>query len=542
MTQLDVVDFPTLEVAADWVQAHCVIPDGEDRGGHFVLSDWQLWCLLNFYRLNKSAEVGERSTAFKYRRSQVVGPQKLGKAPYTAAHICVEGVGPALFAGWAKGGETWDCRDHGCGCGWVYEYEPGDAMGRPWPTPLIQITAYSEDQTDNVYDALRPMIEGGPLREVIPKTGEEFIRLPHGGRIDAVTSNAKSRVGQRVTFVPQDETGLWTEAGGMIKLSHAQRRGASGIGGRVEETTNAWDPSEESVAQRTAESKSSDIFRYHPLASAALSYGNKRERHKIHKAVYRGSSWVNLDSIDAEAAEIFEADPAEAERFFGNRVVAGTGWAFNPEKWDGLKSDHKPESGVLVVLGIDGARFFDSLAVIATEVETGFQWPLGIWERPENVDEYEHPMAEVDAAIAEAVGEFSVWRAYVDPGSSMTNINPLLEKWQGRWGENVFMPWRMDRLKQAAQMVGSLADAINKSGELSHDGDETFTRHIKQAVRRKISAKDDDGRPLWTISKDRPDSPRKIDAAAAAALSWEARGDAIAQNAEPDGPSQIWFT
>jgi len=70
-----------------------------------------------------------------------------------------------------------------------------------WPTPLIQITAFSEEQTDNIYDALRPMIDRGPLHALIPKTGEEFIRLPNGGRIDTVTSNAQSRLGARVTFV-----------------------------------------------------------------------------------------------------------------------------------------------------------------------------------------------------------------------------------------------------------------------------------------------------------------------------------------------------
>jgi hypothetical protein len=62
-------------------------------------------------------------------------------------------------------------------------------MGMAWPTPLIQITAFSEEQTDNIYDALRPMIDEGPLHDLIPKTGEEFIRLPGGGRIDTVTSS-----------------------------------------------------------------------------------------------------------------------------------------------------------------------------------------------------------------------------------------------------------------------------------------------------------------------------------------------------------------
>jgi hypothetical protein len=99
----------------------------------------------------------------------------------------------------------------------------------------------------------------------------------------------------------------------------------------------------------------------------------------------------------------------------------------------------------------------------------------------------------------------------------------------------------MSRPKQTAQAVGKFTDAIS-TGEVSNDGDEMFTQHIKNAVRRKITAKDDEGRPLWTVGKDRPNSPRKIDAAAAAVISWEARGDAIAENAEPDGPSQVWFT
>jgi hypothetical protein len=46
-------------------------------------------------------------------------------------------------------------RDHGCGCGWFYEYEPGEPMGMPWPTPLIQLTAVSSEQVGNVADALR---------------------------------------------------------------------------------------------------------------------------------------------------------------------------------------------------------------------------------------------------------------------------------------------------------------------------------------------------------------------------------------------------
>jgi hypothetical protein len=46
---------------------------------------------------------------------------------------------------------------------------------------------------------------------------------------------------------------------------------------------------------------------------------------------------------------------------------------------------------------------------------------------------------------------------------------------------------------------------------------------------------------MHTISKDRPDSPRKMDLAMAGTLSWEARGDAIAAGATSTPVSVVQF-
>lgn len=522
-----VVDFPALFVAHDWAEAHCVIPDGFDRGAAWGFADWQAWCLLNFYRVKPRAKPGQLAPAFYFRRSQIVGPQKVGKAPYTAAHICVEAVGPALFAGWARGGEAWDCRDHGCGCGWRYEYPPGEAMGAPWPTPLIQITAFSEDQTDNIYSALRPMIDLGPLSALIPKTGESFIRLPGSGRIDTVTSTAQSRLGARVTFVPQDETGIWTPLAGMVRVAETQRRGLAGMGGRAEETTNAWNPAEGSVAQRTAAAKQPDIFRHHPQAPKGLSYVNKAERRKIHRAVYDGSPWVDLDAIEGEAVELLQFDAAQAERFFGNRCVAGKGVAVNPERWKALGTAVVPPKGRLIVVGVDGARFRDALAAVATDVESGAQWPLGIWERPEDAaHDYEHPVAEIDGAMVEAFARWNVWRAYVDP----QYIEHLLEKWQGRWGADRVLPWHTNRPRQMAWAVREWEQAL-AAGDLTHDADEVFARHVENAHKQPVNVKDDEGVAMHVLGKDRRGSPHKMDAAVASVLSWQAKGNAVAAGA-----------
>ena len=66
-----------------------------------------------------------------------------------------------------------------------------------------------------------------------------------------------------------------------------------------------------------------------------------------------------------------------------------------------------------------------------------------------------------------------------------------------------------------------------------------LTRHVRNAVKRAVNSRDDQGRPLWTLAKAAPG--RKIDAAMAAVLAWEARRDAIAAGAKPRGERRAVF-
>lgn len=340
-----VVDFPTLGyLAADWIEWHCPIPDGFKQGSPYVMADWQLWCTVNHYRVKATAkwvpENPVKGPAFFYRRSLVVAPQKTGKGPWTASQALFEARGPALFAGWAGKGDVYECRAHGCGCGFVYEYEPGEPMGMPWPTPLIQIMATSEDQVDNIWRPLTSMVKNGPLIESV-KPGEEFIRLPNDGRIDKITSNAMSRLGNPITAAFQDENGLYTRSNKLTKTARTMRRGVAGMGGRSNATTNAWDPSEKSDAQETYDLHPKDVFVFFREAPASLGdFKKKTARKRILDYVYEGSWWVDLNSIEAEAAELVQLDPAEAERFYGNRLVQGQGTWLPPELWEKAYARH----------------------------------------------------------------------------------------------------------------------------------------------------------------------------------------------------------
>ena len=520
-----IVDFPTLWVAIDWVERHCVIPDGFKKGTPYILSEWQSWYYANHYRVKPGAklrpgEPGLGAPAFWNRRSQVIMPQKAGKGPLTASQCCLEAVGPAMFAGWAKGGETYDCRNFGCGCGWMYHYEPDEPMGRPWPTPLIQITAFSQEQADNVYSALRPMLTDGPLSDVVGNVNEDFIRLPGGGRIDAVTSSNQSRLGQRVTFVPQDEVGLWLPTNKMVKVASTQRRGASGMMGRVVETSNGWDPAEDSVAQRTynASLVRHDIFRLHPQAPNSLSFTNKAERRRILRYVYAGCPWVDIESINSEAEELITVDPAEAERFYGNRIVAGLGSWLRDEMIDAhIREDILVPEGSAIAIGFDGSDT-DDWTALRCETQDGHRFTptYGPNRRPAYWNPAEWggtvPRGEVRACVDELNRRYRIRRMFCDPRDWRTEIG----EWALLIGEDVVLEWSTYRIDA---MFLSLQRARNdlKAGRTTLDGDKVAREHLLNA---RMVAKPGD---KYILGK--PDRHRKIDIAIADTLAHEAAGD-----------------
>lgn len=485
---------------ADWIEANCAVPDGDLAGEPYVLTEEMLSFLDRFYAVDERGR-------FVFRRAQLVRPQKWGKGPFSAALICAEAAGPVLFDGWDADGEP---------------------VGRPWPTPWIQVVAVSEDQTANVWTCLVPMIELGGLAADIPDTGKTRINVrgAHGsaGLIEPVTSAASSRLGQRLTFAVHDETHSWTKINGGVKLADTQRRNLAGMKGRSIETTNAWDPAEESVAQVTFETAPEDVLRDYPVPPVG-SIRNKRERRKVLRAVYGDSFWVDLDRIEAEIDELLPRDPGQAERFFLNRIVAGQDKAFDLEVFKALARPGGIADGRLVTLGFDGARRQDSTGLVATCVETGHQVLVGAWERPQDSadEDWEVDEQDVNQAVADAFDRWDVWRLYADPPYWET----ALDRWAGTYGDDRVIRWWTNRTKQMAYALKAWVGDW-RDGTYSHDGSDALERHVGNSVRMATRIRDEDtGGFLWVIRKESPKSRRKIDLAMAACLSWEARGDAI---------------
>jgi hypothetical protein len=517
-----VSDGKVLVVTLAWIESHAVIPDGFRQGEFFEFLPWQLKVASNFYTVRADAEVGQKSTAFAYRRAQVIMSQKSGKGPFAASIVLAEAAGPTVFDGFAEAGDAYRCRDHGCPCGFVYDYSPGEPTAVPQPTPLIQLLATSEDQVANVYRPLTAMVKHGSLGAIM-SVREGFIRVGDEGRIDVVTSSAQSRLGNPITFAIQDETGTYTATNKMIKVAETMRRGLAGMSGRSMETTNAYDPSEESTAKRTHESSAEDVYRYFPQAPLNLSYRNKAERRKIHKAVYCDCPHIDLDAIEAEASELAETDPAQAERFFGNRLVAGAGAWIEHNLWEARADTERivpPKS--TIVLGFDGSDM-DDWTGFRAETLDGFQFTpkFGPNNRPAIWNPAEHggqvPRLEVSAALDEIMTRYNVVLLYADPPYWDSEI----DSWVDKYGDRVVISWYTRRVVQMYAAAERLKTDIAKSDTtFTHDNCPITSGH----VRNSRSAARPQGR--YVLTKGSQD--QKIDMCVTSILAHEAAMDAVA--------------
>lgn len=426
----------------------------------------------------------------------------------------------------------------------------GQPEGRGVTDPYIPLVAYTEEQTEDLaYGALKVILEESRVAGAFDIGWERIMRRGGDGIAKAMAAAPNARDGARTTCQHFDESHRLN----LPNLVRAHRVMLANIPKRpladpwTLETTTAYEPGAGSVAERTAHyaeavaegrMKDSTLFYFHRQAGPEHDIATEAG---LRAAVLEASGpvvaqWSDVDAIVAQFHEP-DADRAYLERVWLNRPVQGADQAFDVQAWRELaRPGYEVAGGALITLGFDGSRSADSTALVGTGIVSGYQWTLGLWERPAMLrpeQPWEVPAEEVDGAVEAAFATWSVWRMYADP----PYWESFIATWAGRHGKECVVEWATYRTRPMAYALKAFANAI-AGGELAHAEDTAMGAHLGNAVKRRMHLKDEQGQPLWLIQKERPDSPHKIDLAMAAVLSWEARNDALTAGVgQPEPPS-----
>lgn len=515
-------EYPTLGYGVgEWIEANVVIPDGYRRGERYLLTDEMWRFLLRFYRIDLA------EARLHYYGAQLRRSQKWGKDPFGAAIILAEAQGPARFDGWDAAGEP---------------------VGAPYPTPYIPCLGTSEEQTDNTYLPLLDMIRLGPLADLPGMdAGETRVKLPGGGEIEPVTASARARLGQRMTFATLTESHLWTVQAGYRRLAGAVKRNIAGMDGRWLELTNAWDPTEGSEAQVTAEAGNERVYldtveprRVDDLADDEALY-RELLRQYGDSAAERGG-WVNIKGRimhEVRSAAHLEAD---RRRFFLNEIVVGESIMVDPVRWDlQARPDDHLAPREAIALGFDGAKYRDATALIASRRSDGRLFEIGIWERPADAGrDWRVPSAEVDRVVGETFGAYEVAVMFADP----YRWQDYLDAWALKFGAERVVEFPTNQEQRMDGAIERFTTAFANL-EITHGGSEKMTRHFRNAVlvkgsRKKPRPGDDVSLATHYLKMAKRGDGMLIDAAVAGVLAHEARAWATEHTATPPAPFALW--
>ncbi|PMC76399.1 terminase [Brachybacterium sp. UMB0905] len=527
--------FPSLGwQVIDWITENLAQPDAGLEPGPFLLYPEQEEFVLNFYRINP--DTGRRT----YRRGVLSRPRGWGKSPFAAALMAVEGLGPVIFDGWDADGQP---------------------VGKPWSevrTPLVQVAATSETQTRNTFSALQEMMEGPVVDNYrgVEILGDR-INLP-SGRMEMVTTSARTIKGARADFCVLDQTEEWVSSNGGQRLHQVIDANTAKRGGAYLETPNAFIPGENSVAEESAsywsmiqEGKAvADGLYYDHREAPGDTDVTDRESLTLGLRIAYGDASQHPDGclihdpacppghadLEARIQSFWDLtkDPQVARADYLNQVVAASdSWMTRPELTAVVDVEKIVSPDDPITVGFDGSRgrakgIADATALIGCRVSDAHLFVLDVWEQPRNATDWYVPVAEVDARVREVFEQYTVVGFYADPNGWTSQVS----EWEAKYGKKLRVHakrdapmsyWPKGKDGNVPRLLEELRSAI-VNGDCSLDGSTVLIRHMLNARRRRT-------RSGYLLYKSYPDSPDKIDAAYAAVMAWKARLDAVSAGA-----------
>ena len=432
------------------------LDDTDDNGDPlpFKLTDEQVRFLLWMYAIDEHGD-------FTYRDIVLQRLKGWGKDPLAAVICAVEFVGPCRFAGWA--GDDYP----------FMGLTKNDPVARSHPRAWIQLAAVSKEQTKNTMT----LFPGLFTKECIAEHGIDIgktVIYAYGGqrRIEAVTSAPATLEGGRPTLVVKNETHHWKENNdGHAMADVIERNVTKSKGGKARtlSITNAFEPSENSVAQQERESWEDEIasgwgsttmydsleaapgalIRIPPIWTGEVDeVGRKLKRDATKEEVIgyisavvagvRGDAdWLDIPGIVDKILKP-KNSPSQMRRFYYNQVVASEdAWAhpdairaaIDPmaedaralDPGDVLRAGWLVSPADPIVMFFDGSKSRDATALVGCRLSDGYTFVIGVWQKPrgERGEGWLSPRPAVDARVREAHERFNVVAFFADPSHAL---------------------------------------------------------------------------------------------------------------------------
>lgn len=471
------------------------------------------------------------------------------KSELAAFIAIVEAVFPCRFDRWAKGGEKFTFMD------FEYVFQPGEPIGREVVSPFIRCMATEETQVGNVYDTIYyNLSEGGSVLSELFKRDDvalSRIRIPWtSGEIVPSTSSSASKDGGKETFVVFDETHLYDtpQLRAMYETVSRNLRKRKKAEPWALETSTMFEPGAESIAEQTYEA--AGILEEDKLVAAdflSVLFDHRwgfeetdfTDPESIERALNEAyGDFAEFQDMETKVADFFDPRKKQSDlrRYFLNQLVASDSAWIDPSVWEiGKLSEEDYNEDPLVpgdriALGFDGSRgrkegVADSTALVGVRLRDGLIFVLGLWEQPEGKagEGWEAPEDEINERVHEVFSEYGVVAFYADPARWET----VISKWEAKYRSRLKVKakpakpisWYMNDRAKSAAAVDLFKNAMMDK-EVIHFEQNDLGKHIRnaRAVKKRYGV---------TLYKPVGHEERKIDAAIAAVLAWQARVDAL---------------
>lgn len=438
--------------------------------------------------------------------------------------------------------------------------EDVDEDGHPIPTDCpeawVQTAAVSLEQTKNTMRLFPSLFTDEAKEHYGIHVGKEQVHGLGGTRmIQAVTSSPATLEGARATFVLLNETHHWlanNEGHEMAAVIERNATKSADGAARTLRITNAFEPSEDSVAQQDREqwenADSGEMadtgLLYDSLEAPPEAPLSLEAAPEVIRAVRGDSVWLNVDRIVQSIAD-GRNPPSRSRRFWYNQVVAAEDAWIDPADYDMCEapSGVRPLApGDEIALFFDGSKSDDATVLVGSRVEDGLTFVIGFWQRPpgKRGDGWLAPRHEVDRRVDEVFEHYRPVGFFGDPSHAADDETQerywdgLFDEWHRRYADRLEIwatpgrdghaimwdmasPRRVAEFTAAAERTVSEIEATAKARRVDpeapylfmHDGDSRLRQHFRNARRYPNKF----GVSLW---KGHRESKRKVDAAVAA--------------------------